>query len=256
LDNYYFVDYKVNDTTILKFTDELLDYNNFSTFRRTVDNKKIFDYLNGEVILKRKINNLLKIEKLKQEKNFNINFLTMDIETMKINGELIPYCVCIYNKKNKKEKISFYLTDFNNSEDMLIQAIKFIMKRKFNGFKVYFHNFSNFDGVFFLKILVNLATKIDPLINDGDFINIQFNFDKRYRLSFRDSYLMLPASLKKICKSFNVIEKGIFPIYFLNDKYNKNIDLNYVGPIPEYIYFSGITEQEFENKFKGKSNKY
>ena len=54
-DNYYFVEYKVNDAVILKFTDESLDNNNLSIFRRTVDDKKIFDFLNGEIILKRKI---------------------------------------------------------------------------------------------------------------------------------------------------------------------------------------------------------
>jgi DNA polymerase family B len=255
-DDYNFVEYKVNDTVILKFTDQILDKNNLNTFRRTVDDKKIFDFVNGEVVLKRKKTSLFKIEKLKEEKSFNNKIITMDIETMTIKGELIPYCVCIYNIKNKKEKISFYLTDYKDSEQMLIESIKFLMKRKFDGFKVYLHNFSNFDGIFYLKLLTDLARKIDPIINDGNFINIRINFDKRYRLSFRDSYLMLPASLRDLCKSFNVINKGIFPIYFLMDNYNSNIDLNYNGPIPDYIYFSGISEEEFNIKFKDKSEKY
>jgi hypothetical protein len=225
-----------------------------------VDDKKTFDYLNGEIILKRKINNLSKISKLQLEENFNIKFITMDIETMKINGELIPYCVCLYygnyNKENKSEKTSFYLTDYKDSEDMLRTSILFLMKRKFDGFKVYFHNFSNFDGVFYLKLLAKLADKIDPIIDNGDFINIQINFQKRLRLSFRDSYLMLPASLKNLTKSFNVLNKGMFPIYFLDDKFNLNIDINYIGPIPQYIHFSGITEEEFNIKFKNKSNTY
>jgi hypothetical protein len=40
-DDYNFVEYKVNDTVILKFTDQILDKNNLNTFRRTVDDKKI-----------------------------------------------------------------------------------------------------------------------------------------------------------------------------------------------------------------------
>ncbi len=31
------------------------------------------------------------------------------------------------------------------------------MTRKYNGYKVYFHNFSKFDGVFMLKILTWLT---------------------------------------------------------------------------------------------------
>jgi hypothetical protein len=64
-DNYNFVEYKINDVVILNFTDEILNKNKF---RRTVDNKKIFDFVNGEIVLKRKKTSLLKIEKLKNWK--------------------------------------------------------------------------------------------------------------------------------------------------------------------------------------------
>jgi hypothetical protein len=69
----------------------------------------------------------------------------MDFETRKIEGKQIPFTVGIFDGK---EKTSFYLSDFKNDKMMLKESIRFIMKRKYKGYKVYFHNFSNFDGIF------------------------------------------------------------------------------------------------------------
>ena len=44
------------------------------------------------------------------------------------------------------------------------------MQRKYNGYKVYLHNFSNFDGIFLFNILTELSNDIKPIINDGNFI--------------------------------------------------------------------------------------
>ena len=69
------------------------------------------------------------------------------------------------------------------------------MRRKFDGYKIYFHNFSNFDGIFFMKELTNLTNNLNPIIDDdGNFINLQFKFDKRYSISFRDSYLLFHST--------------------------------------------------------------
>ena len=108
------------------------------------------------------------------------------------------------------------------AEDMLIQAIKSICKRKYNGYNVYAHNFSNFDGIFLLRIL-NKIGDIKPTFKDGRIISIKFKFKglktKKiiYSLNFFDSILLLPNSLRKLAKSFNVeTQKGNFDTLKVN----------------------------------------
>jgi DNA polymerase type B, organellar and viral len=259
-ENYNLVFIKVNNVTILEFKDEIIT--SLTHFKRTIDNKKIFKIKDGKIYFVKKLLNVPKLLKLKTDKKVNYNYVTMDIETMEVKGKLIPYTVCLdipnFEKKRvKREKLFFYLSDYNNVEEMLVDSIKYLMKRKFDGYKIYFHNFSNFDGIFFLTTLSKLSNNLEPIINDNEIISVLFKFEKRYRLTFRDSYLLLPVNLKDLAKYFKVEDKGIFPIFFLNDRYNKNLNekeiLNYVGPIPEYKYFSGITEEEFNTKFKNKS---
>ena len=86
---------------------------------------------------------------------------------------------------------------------MLIDAIRYLMQRKYHAYKVYLHNFSKFDGVFLLKILVQFKDRIEPIINDGRLINITFYYNK-YKLYFRDSFLILPSSLLNLSKQFNI----------------------------------------------------
>lgn len=70
----------------------------------------------------------------------------MDLETRNIDGVMETYCVSIYDGK---KATSFYLTDYNNSYEMLSTAIKFIMIAKYHNYKIYLHNFSYFDSIFF-----------------------------------------------------------------------------------------------------------
>lgn len=63
------------------------------------------------------------------------------------------------------------------------------------------------------------------------FFNLTLNFSVKYNIKFKDSYLLLPASLIKLAKSFNLENKGIFPFRFVNDI---NIPLNYKGAVPAF----------------------
>ena len=74
---------------------------------------------------------------------------------------MVPYAVGIYDGN---ESFSFYLTDYNNPDKMMIDAIEHLMKRKYHNYKVYFNNFSNFDGIFLLKIFTSLSEKINIII--------------------------------------------------------------------------------------------
>lgn len=78
----------------------------------------------------------------------------------------------------------YYLTDFIDYEDMLTTLVKSVMIRKYYDYKVYFHNFSKFDGVFLLKILVGLMSFIEMVI-----------LFMTKKVFFYDSLLLLPSSL-------------------------------------------------------------
>ena len=66
----------------------------------------------------------------------------MDLETINIDGKLSPYAVSIYDGK---KFTFFYLSDYAIIEDMLIDAIRYLMQRKYDSYFVYLHNFSKLD---------------------------------------------------------------------------------------------------------------
>ena len=236
------VDYKLNNKTIISFTDELLDVNNLGTFKRTIKNQILY-FREGQLEYREKNYNYPIIPKLQERSHLINKFITMDLETFKENGVLVPYAVSIYDGKNINNKF-FYLSDYKNSTDMLINAIKSIMTRKYHCYKVYLHNFSNFDGIFLLDILNQITDKIEIKKNEGRFIDIKIHFNNdKYKLHFRDSLLMLPASLDKLAHQFNVESKSIFPYDFVNSQ-----NLNYKGSVPDIKYFKNMS-LNYYNKY-------
>lgn len=131
---------------------------------------------------------------------------------------------------------------------MLIQAIKDVMVKKYDNYKIYIHNLARFDGIFLLKILADLGT-IKPIIHNDKLISIDFNF-KGYNISFRDSLQLLISHLRSLGESFGIkTKKSIFPYKFVNED-----RLNYIGHVPDIKYFDNITESEYNNysnEFKG-----
>jgi len=89
---------------------------------------------------------------------------------------------------------------------------------------------------------------VNPLIKDGKMFNIELIFNK-IKISFRDSLLLLPSSLKSLAKSFNVDNKGIFPYDFVN-----NENLNYKGKVPLFKYFTGVSQIDYINYKKDFKN--
>ena len=67
---------------------------------------------------------------------------------------MYPYACCIYDGK---KYAFFYLSDYLDSDELLRSAVKYLMNNKYNGYVVYLHNFSKFDGVFLTKILRKLS---------------------------------------------------------------------------------------------------
>jgi hypothetical protein len=188
--------------------------------------------------------------KYSKGKNLDRRFITMDLETITYNNTLIPYLLCWYDGKIKKhyfithpvEIKDFIILNGGNVEssvlDMVQDAMKDICKRKYKGYKIYLHNFSKFDGYFLIKYLAQLG-KCNPVIHKGRIINCRFKlYESNYSITFLDSMLILPASLKDLCLSFNIENpKGIFPILLNN--------LNYKGSVPDFKYFNKISLEEY-----------
>lgn len=242
------VNYIINNKILLNFKD-FMEGTDLNSFFRIINfkGKKIFiKYENNKIIFKSFLKNGNNIETINKNEYFKLKYITMDLETRTLKGLMSVYCCCIYDGKNLH---SFYLTDYNNDEELLINALRLLLLRKYSGYNIYIHNFSNFDVVFLIKILSNLFldTKIEPIINDNDFINLKVKFAKKYNINFRDSYLLLPSSLKKLAKAFKVEDKGIFPYKFVN---NEKILLNYKGKIPSFDTFEGISSEEYNNYCK------
>nr|QXM15420.1 DNA polymerase [Leucoagaricus naucinus] len=166
-----------------------------------------------------------------KEKNLNNKIITMDIETLVLaNGKMKLYFISWFDGTKAN---SYYLTDFNNNHKAMIgKAIKDLMKVKYDGFKIYLHNFGKFDGIFLLKQLNKLGI-ITLIINKGRFISIKLSYSTNkesrvYSINFRDSYQLLLDYLNKLAKCFKVdTQKGIFPHRFVTEE-----SLNYIGAVP------------------------
>jgi hypothetical protein len=137
-----------------------------------------------------------------------------------------------------------------------MKGIKTIMIRKYDYYKIYVHNFSYFDAIFMIDILSKLGT-VKPLMRDNKILKLNFMFDtvnektnqknnRKCRLIFYDSYLLLQASLNNLSKSFNIEnKKSIFPFNFINQK---DFSFNYNSYVPEYKFFPGAFTSSFTQK--------
>ena len=129
---------------------------------------------------------------------------------------------------------------------MMEKAITFLMQSKYHKYKIYVHNFSHFDGIFLLSKITSLSNKVLPIFRNGKILVLKVHYgmgDKHY-ISFLDSFLILPSSLKKLASQFGVEQqKTIFPYLFAN-----KVELNYKGECPKYEYFntSEVTLEEYQ----------
>lgn len=181
------------------------------------------------------------------DNNLNTNFITFDIETIKNNNnKLIPYLICAYNGID-------YITSFNNNvSDLFSNFIKelFTFINKDNKtITVYAHNFSRFDGIFILNHLLPFG-KVEPLLFNGRLISIKLQIlingtDELNgkTIIFKDSYLLLPDSLRKLALTYKCTDiKGIFPF--------KLYDIYYTGSFPKFDLFTNISIFDYYNIYK------
>jgi len=242
--NYYESKFTVGDTTLFTFRDQIENVYDLTEFTRELNNH-LYKLYNNEVIFKKIKRSVNFMKKSSKSITVSSKFLTMDFETRTINDVMSVICVSIYDGKNIS---SFYIDNYKNSEDLIKSSIKSILIRKYNNCKVYFHNFSNFDAVFLLRILSEISNdKLKPIIRDERVIDLKFNYGKNniYKIYFRDSLLLLPCSLRELGKSFDVdVKKGLFPYKFINEI---NVPLNYIGKVPGINMFEGLSLKQYSN---------
>jgi DNA polymerase type B, organellar and viral len=236
-ENYNEIEFKTGNKSLIKFRDELISENKFV---RSIHDKKYYFENNTQILFTKEIKTKF-IKQSKKSKYLTNKFITLDIETFVKDGILIPYCISIYDGKNIN---NFYLTDYENVDNMILTALKSIMIRKYNGYNIYMHNMGKFDVIFLFKYLLKLGL-VHPVIHNNRIIFIDFNFgpNNKYQIKFKDSLLLLLNSLDKLCKSFSVENpKIMFPIFFVNEN-----NLNYIGEVPDIKFFKNINLKNYKN---------
>jgi hypothetical protein len=181
-------------------------------------------------------------------------FVTFDIECINKNNKLIPYLISAFNGTD-------YITSFNNNlydlfSNFIKQLFTFI-KSDNKTITIYAHNFSGFDGIFLLNHLLPFGN-VEPLLFNGKLISVKLTIliegDNELTKSngksiiFKDSYLLLPVSLRELALTYNCTEnKGIFPF--------KLTDIFYSGVFPRFEYFTDINISEYLNMSNSFNNK-
>ena len=169
-------------------------------------------------------------------------FVTMDIETIVQNNNIVPYLICAYNGNS-------YIESFSNNQKELfknfINGLLTLFHEDNKILYVFAHNLSGFDGIFLLKHLLQFG-EVEPLLFNGKLITIKLKLNivgwgaahKGKTIIFKDSYLLLPTALRKLAIVFNASEvKGIFP-YKLNDIF-------YEGLFPRFEHFTGVSIENY-----------
>jgi hypothetical protein len=225
-----------NNIVIISFKDILNDVNNLKSFTRILKYQE-YVFIDGKLIVKKLVRKTSFLKTIKSHNKISNKFLTLDLETRTIDNIITPYCVSIYDGT---KATSFYLSDYSNPEEMMKMAIVTLLNKKYDNHKVYIHNLSHFDGIFLLKVFSSLDNvNVKPIMNDGKMFDIQLTFNK-YHINFRDSLLILPNSLRRLCNTFNVENKGIFPYKFVSD------NLDYIGPVPTFKYFNDVLPKDYD----------
>jgi hypothetical protein len=230
------IDKNINNVKIqginLQWTDTKISDD---VFKREIG-KSILYFMGGELVLRKKQLNAKPFAQIKKDKNLGPSFITMDIETINRNGKLTPYLICAYDGNNY---ITSYASEYIDTRELFSSFINQLLnkiERKVT--HVYVHNLAGFDGNFLLKHLFNFGV-VNPLLFNGRLISIKLKTRSGKTLIFKDSYLLLPLPLRKLCVAFDInMSKGFFP-FSLSDHF-------YKGILPPIEYWNNISNYDFD----------
>lgn len=178
----------------------------------------------------------------------------LDTETYTKNGVVVPYCICfILNNKN----YSFYSS---NQDDIF----KYFFDVVFSGRKkklVFFVHNLTFDG----SILINWLTKInnhykieyESIIKNNSIYSIIIKWNN-YKIHFKCSYKIMPLSLYKIAKGFNIeFYKMPYPYSAVNESIvSSNIYIPNKKDFESEDLFNDYVKISFDTDFKTYTEKY
>ena len=183
-------------------------------------------------------------------KNFKQDmFLTGDIETIMINGRHIPIALSWFNK------LSCFTAIIDFSTENLVTASKILLKNWMAELvlyaptksTIYFHNLGKFDSYLLMDELKNenlYKTKI--ILRGGIIYEIKIVYNAK-DFTFRDSYLLIPLSLKEAALIFNknYFKKEFNFAEYTIEKYKKD-----KNTLKDYIENDVITLYELLINFK------
>ena len=214
---------RIDERLLLSFQDhKLSSTSDLTTFRREYKDTALV-YVNGEMASNEsKLDNAY-IKKLNKTSNLSDKFLTLDLETQGMSKGLrnpaIPgtveqflVSIGIYDGNISK---SWYITDYLSPDAMVDHCLNYLLQ-SYNGYIIYVHNLSGFDVVYLLNSISKFGNDAEVILKDNKFISITIKVGNR-RIILRDSLLILPSSLSKLGKSFNVGTKIEFDFNTFNN---------------------------------------
>ena len=84
----------------------------------------------------------------------------MDLETRQLNGKMEVVCLSIcYSDKTTR---TFGIWDYKIPDQIIIEAFKTVLTKENSKSMIYFHNFSGFDSIFIISILVKKEALSSP----------------------------------------------------------------------------------------------
>lgn len=213
------------------------------------------DCLNNSIIIKERITSL------KPRYVDNTKYIAIDIETFKHKGNHVAYAVGIHGKSKRSQKLlhlSDYITEYIDpqsksdlagiSNKMINDIIDFMLNSYKCKLHIFAHNLGSFDGYFILKCLIEKVEdlkEIKYIIDDTDQI-----IELKYKnLTFRDSYRIFPASLKKlgeICKLYQTK----LPFDHEHVNYEDLINIQHKDKVLKYLYNDVLMLYEIIQKFQ------
>lgn len=185
------------------------------------------------------------------------SFMTIDIETvLNENNQHRAYLICGYTRGK------YIYSQASDTQDVSIESMYHNFIQKIIDMKdikyVYAHNFSRFDGFLLFRPLASFVSdkykvEIKPHLFHGRLIHIKLKLmDSKGKylrtIIFKDSYLLLPLSLRKLCEAFQLSSKKSHLPYGLDN-------INYSGAVPDISLWDGITVPDFNKILKSFSNK-
>jgi len=185
----------------------------------------------------------VKVRFIKEQKKsllHNKRILAFDMETyFEMVGGLKKSKAYSCGFYDGKQKFKYYISDFQCAEDMIKKCFEDMMCGKYHNYNIYCHNFARFDINFIFIILAKIY-KISNLVSkENDKISFSITSKNKIgkvypKLTFKDSYCLLPSSLDDLGDAFEVeVRKGIFPYSFVNAK-----TIDYIGCVPDINLFN------------------